>query len=291
VNHTFLTRRALVQLAAGGALSKTISPAAPVRLRYVVSTSMYGVNPITEIVPEVRKTGASYLDIWPKPQGNQRVQIDEMGLDNFISLLRRHNARVGVLSRYDLGPFKLRDEFPVAKKLGATTIVTGSQRSRDLSGEALKTAVKDFAEQMRTHAEEAQSSGVSIAVENHGGALLNTPDSLKWFAEFAPEKGLQIAFAPYHLEQKPAAIASLIEALGNRIGFLYVWQHGKEHEQLPGRGPLDFAPVVAALRKIRYAGWASIFMHSAVNGTAIRPTNAEVTAEIVRARKYIESLG
>jgi sugar phosphate isomerase/epimerase len=284
------TRRALAELAAGGTLAPMLAAAGPFRFRFAVSTSMYGVNPIAEIVPEVRKTGAEYLDVWPKPQGNQRAQIDEMGLDNFVTLLRQHKVRVGVLSRYDLGPFKLRDEFPVARKLGATTIVTGSRGPRDLSGEPLKTAVKAFVEQMRPHAAEAHAAGVAIAVENHGGALLHTPDSLKWFAEFAPDTGLKIALAPYHLEQNPAGIASLIEALNIRIGFLYAWQHGREHEQLPGRGPLDFAPIVAALRKIRYAGWTSVFMHSAVNGTPIRPTNAEVTEEIVRGRKYLDAL-
>lgn len=290
MNTNRITRRAFAGLAAAGAFARAADAAAPFRLRYVVSTSMYGGNPVSDIVPEVRKTGAEYLDIWPKPQGNQRAQIDEMGIEAFLSLLRRHKVRVGVLSRYDLGPFKLREEFAVAKKLGAATIVTGSRGQRDLTGAALKAAVKDFVDQMRPHAAEAADFGVAIAVENHGGALLNTPDSLKWFAEFAPEKGLEIALAPYHLEQDPAKLASLIETLGNRIGFLYVWQHGREHDQLPGRGPLDFAPVMGALRRIRYAGWASIFMHSAVNGTPIRPTNAEVTGEMVRARKYLEAL-
>ncbi len=250
---------------------------------------MYGTNPIADVVPEVRKTGAQHLDVWPKPQGNQRAQIDEMGLENFIALLRRHNVRAGVLSRYDLGPFKLHDEFAVAKRLGVTTIVTGSHGPRDLSGEQLKAAVKAFAGQMQPHAAEAHAAGVTIAVENHGGALLTAPDSLKWFAEFAPEKGLGIALAPYHLEQNPSGMGALIEALGNRIAFLYAWQHGREHDQLPGRGPLDFAPIVAALRKIRYTGWTSIFMHSAVNGVPIRSTNAGVTEEIVRARNYLGS--
>ena len=41
---------------------------------------MYGKMKLAEIVPEVRKTGAEYIDIWPLSHGNQREQITEMGI-------------------------------------------------------------------------------------------------------------------------------------------------------------------------------------------------------------------
>jgi sugar phosphate isomerase/epimerase len=31
--------------------------------------------------------------------------------------------------------------------------------------------------------------------------------------------------------------------------------------QLPGRGEMDFVPIVAALKKINYSGWTEVFMH------------------------------
>ena len=78
----------------------------------------------------------------------------------------------------------------------------------------------------------------------------------------------------------------------------YAWQHGKgsgklpkqdELLQMPGRGPLDFGPIVSALAQTSYAGFVSIFMHPFPRGIPILGTTAEVSAEINRARRYIES--
>jgi sugar phosphate isomerase/epimerase len=62
----------------------------------------------------------------------------------------------------------------------------------------------------------------------------------------------------------------------------------QELEQMPGRGKLDFAPLLAALKEIDYQGWTEIFMHPVPRGIPILPTAAEVTAEINRARRYLE---
>jgi len=58
--------------------------------------------------------------------------------------------------------------------------------------------------------------------------------------------------------------------------------------QLPGRGSLDFCPIIASLMRIKYKGWAEIFMHPVPRGIPIMPTAAEVTEEINRARRYLE---
>ena len=59
---------------------------------------------------------------------------------------------------------------------------------------------------------------------------------------------------------------------------------------MPGRGSLDFAPLMAALRDIRYQGWTEIFMHPYPRGIAIMDSTDEVTAEIIRSKHYLESL-
>ena len=45
------------------------------RLNYILSSCMYGTLPLGTIVPEVSKTGAEQLDIWPRVHGNQREQL------------------------------------------------------------------------------------------------------------------------------------------------------------------------------------------------------------------------
>ena len=59
--------------------------------------------------------------------------------------------------------------------------------------------------------------------------------------------------------------------------------------QMPGRGALDFRPILAALEKINYQGWTEIFMHPFPRGIPIQETVPKVTAEINRARKYLDT--
>ena len=66
----------------------------------------------------------------------------------------------------------------------------------------------------------------------------------------------------------------------------------KEQElmQMPGRGDLDFTPILSALKKINFAGWTEIFMHPVPRGIPILETTADVTNEINRARHYLDEL-
>ena len=65
----------------------------------------------------------------------------------------------------------------------------------------------------------------------------------------------------------------------------------KEQEllQMPGRGELSFQPLVEALRQIEYRGFTEIFMHPVPRGIPILPTAQEVTQEVNRSRRYLES--
>ena len=124
--------------------------------------------------------------------------------------------------------------------------------------------------------------------------------SMKWLIDFTRSPHLGIALAPYHLPDDAGLVAQLIEDLGEGLALFYAWQHGmgcheklpKEQEllQMPGRGELDFTPLLAALEKIEYSGWTEIFMHPVPRGIPILDTAAEVTAEIQRAQKYLEEL-
>lgn len=264
---------------------------------------MYGRLPLSAILPEVRKAGAEFIDIWPRPHGDQREQMDRMGLDAFQDLLAQHDVRVGVLSHYDLTPFGLRDEMGIARKVRAGTIITGGSGPKNLTGQELKAAVQVFAERMKPQLEAAETAGVTIGIENHGNNLIDSPDSLRWLVEFAPSMNLGIALAPYHLEVLGCTatdMAALVEDLGERIVMFYAWQHGmgcmkklpKEQEllQMPGRGNLDFVPLVRALKKIDYRGFTEVFMHPVPRGIPILDTAPQVTAEINRARTYLANM-
>ncbi|MBI5396241.1 MAG: sugar phosphate isomerase/epimerase [Verrucomicrobia bacterium] len=267
------------------------------RLRYILSSSLYGTLPLDVILPEVRKTGADSIDVWPLKHGNQREQVAEMGDEKFAALLKQHNVKLGCSTRYDLGPFGLGPEIEWGRKFGAKLIITGSGGSGKLAGDDLKRALKEFVEKMKPHVEKATEAGIVIGIENHGNCMLASPDSVRWLAEFSPSPNLGIALAPYHLPQEPALLAELIETMGPKLALFYAWEHGKgcmtkmpkdeEMMQLPGRGTLDFKPIVAALRKINYRGWTSVFMHPTPRGIPILPTAGEVTAAVNATRKHL----
>lgn len=267
------------------------------RPNYLLGSCMYGYTPVAEILPEVAKTGATAIDIWPKSHGNQREQLDEMGEQKFAALLKRHDVSLGCITQYKLGPFGLRDEMRLAQRLGCKTMVTGGKGPKGLKGSELKSAVGVFLEAMKPHLEVAEETGVTIAIENHANNLIESSDSLKWLAELAPSQNLGIALAPYHLPQDPESLSELIGVLGPRLAVFYAWQHGmgcmtklpKEQEllQMPGRGELDFGPILNALVEIDYRGWTEIFMHPVPRGIPILETTAAVTAEINRSREYL----
>jgi len=265
------------------------------RLNYILASPMYGEMPLAEVLPEVKKTGAQCIDIWPRRHANHREQVEEMGHDRFMAMLKDHDVGLGMITRYDLGPYKLQDEMRVLKKFGGRVMVTGAKNAE---GKTLRDRVKAFVESLRPHVAVAEELGVAIGIENHGHSLIHSPDSIKYFSEFAKSKHLGIALAPYHLPQEEDVIAKAITDLGESLVHFQGWQHGmgcmkklpKEQEllQMPGRGPLDFTPVLKALKEINYQRCTEIFMHPVPRGIPILETAAAVTEEINQARKYLE---
>lgn len=259
---------------------------------------MYGKLPLAEIVGEVHKIGAEWIDLWPEHHANQREQMEEMGHDKLVDLLQEHKVTLGMTTRYDLGPLGLDDEVRVLQKFGGSLVVTGSKGPKNVTGAEAKTAVKEFVEQMKPHVELAEECGVTIGIENHANALIASVDSIRYLGEASRSPHLGIALAPYHLPQDEKLLARLIEELGPKLVHFYAWQHGQgcmtklpkeqELEQLPGRGSLDFRPIVAALKKIGYARWVEIFMHPVPRGIPIMETLAAVTDEINVARGYLD---
>jgi sugar phosphate isomerase/epimerase len=261
---------------------------------------MYGEMPLEVILPEVRKTGAEAIDIWCRVHGNQREQITEMGDAAFKELLARHRVKLGVSTRYPLGPTGLQDEMRWMRQFGGGIIVTGSKGPREPEGAAAKAAVREFLELMKPHLAVAEETGVVIAVENHDKQLLYHPDSLRYFAELNRSRHLGVAFAPHHLHPWTDQIPALLRDLGAaQIPFMYFQEHSAgirervpkeiEMRQMPGfGGGLDYRPIVRALRDIRYTGYVEIFMHPTPRGIPILPTVGEITGAINRSRDYVE---
>jgi sugar phosphate isomerase/epimerase len=272
------------------------------RLRYVLSTSIYGTMPIADILEQVQPAACDGLDIWAGRWGNQREQIEAMGAERFAAMLREAGARVCCFTCMDTGMLKAEVPLRLMHGLGGDTVVAllpgGGAPARELRGEPLRQAVRAIAEKLKPIAAVALQRGVKLAIENHSGGLLATPESLVMLMDAIPDRHVGLAFAPYHLPQDPALLGRLVGELGERVLYFYAWQHGdgsgelppeRQRQQLPGRGPLDFKPMLAALRRNNFSGWTSIFMHPTPRGAPIHPTAAEVTKELNRARAFLEA--
>lgn len=300
------TRREICRMAAAGTLLGWGAHGAAddaersFSLRYILASSMYGTARLEEILPQAAKTGATHIDIWPRVHADQREQIEAMGHDRFSELLQKYNVRMGMSTCYTLGPLRLQDEMRFVKKFGGSLLISGSVGPQNVAGADCKRAVRQFVEKMKPHTARAEELGLVIGIENHAHALINSPESLRYLAELSDSPSLGIALAPYHLPQDPPQLARLIEDIGPKLVHFYAWQHGRgclkklpkaeELEQMPGRGSLDFGPLLAALKKIHYNRWTEIFMHPVPRGIPILASIAEVTAEINRARRYLDGL-
>jgi sugar phosphate isomerase/epimerase len=303
-----LNRREFIQSAAGITGSAILSDhpgkwlaseQKPWKLNFMISSCLYGYMDIETILAEVRRNGAMAIDIWPKIHGNQREQLDEMGEAKFLQLLKKYKTSLGCFTQFKLGPFALEEEINLAQRLGAKMIVTGAKGEKGLTGDALRNEVQKFARNLQPTLELADQHGIVIAIENHSSTVIHTPDSIKWFLDMVPHKNAGIAFAPYHLQFTAKEMAALLRHVGQRLSLFYAWQHGKgstgnmskadELMQLPGKGPLDFTPLLAELKAMNYRGWTEIFMHSFPRGEALAPTAAEVTAHLNASRKYLET--
>lgn len=294
-------RRFLQSLSALAAAPAFAADVSPWKLNYMLASSMYGSLPLAEILPEVKKTGATGIELWPKKHGTQREEMDAIGHDKFAEMLKEQGLTFGGTTRYDLGPFKLTDEIGIVKKLGGSFIVVGGAGDYKVTPEQLKLNVKAFVEKMKPHAALAAENGVTIGIENHVNNLIDTPDSLRWLADgIRSIPGIGIAFAPYHLPQEAALQADLIEHIDQKMTLFYAWEHGmgcmkpmpkeEEIQQMPGRGTFNWTPLLQALRAINFTGPTEIFMHPTPRGIPIMPTAAETTAEIVRAKNHLDNL-
>jgi len=273
------------------------------QFNYVLSSAMFGDMPLDSVLAEVSKTGCGSVDIWRKVHATHREQIDEMGDDAFQALLKKHETEMSASTCYPLGPFKQDDEMRwVKKNRGRITVCgSGGMGEKDPVGAEAKKQVEAFFEKLKPHYELAEELGVTMAIENHKNSMLSSPDSIRYFVEMNPSSNVGIAFAPHHLYDAVDEIPQLIRDCGNEnIPFFYFQEFHpsskqkmpKEEElkQMPGFGSLDYAPIVAALKEIKYDGLSEIFMHPVPRGIPVLDTPEEISEVINKSRDYLTKL-
>jgi sugar phosphate isomerase/epimerase len=121
--------------------------------------------------------------------------------------------------------------------------------------------MRGFIEQLKPQVELAEKHNSYLAIENHGHALLDSPDSFKAFVDINKSPRLGIALAPYHVQARKDSVEEIIAIAGNQLFYFYAWQLAPDVGQLPGHGPTDFTPWLAALAKINYRWYVNPFLH------------------------------
>jgi sugar phosphate isomerase/epimerase len=167
-------------------------------------------------------------------------------------------------------------------KAGGGVAIQGS--APPCKPEELRAKMKSFLESLKPLAELAEKNNSWLAIENHGQALLDSLDSLKAFVELNRSPRLGIALAPYHLQAIGASVEEAIRICDEQLFFFYAWQKQPDLGQLPGHGPTDFKPWLAALAKAGYRWYVNPFMHGHVAPEAM-------AAALAKSRDYLQRQG
>ncbi|MEM6364604.1 MAG: TIM barrel protein, partial [Planctomycetota bacterium] len=241
--------------------------------------------------------------LWPRVHGSQREQVDEMGMAQFQSMCDEYDVRVACLSQYKLGAFGLADEIVVASQLDCPRIVVHAGGRPGKTWPETRDAIKRFVAQSQKTIELAGEHKVRIVVENHGSTMLDSFDAIDCFLDHIEHPNLRLALAPAHLSSRSESselaesVARLIHRAGPRLDLFYAWQHGdgfrkalpmtRQRQQLPGTGPLDFAPAMKALAATRFTGVIEVMMHPTPRGIPIAPSITGVTDAIDQSHQYL----
>ena len=259
--------------------------ASPWRLRLAFSSVMLAELPIEEVCARAAKYGFEEIDIWC-PFDNCKHLADvvaRLGPDGLKELLAKHKLTLASFTTYTTAQeavgFPAYAEF--IGKFGGGLVVRESQYT-EVKPQELTATMRAFFEQLKPQIDKAAATKVRLAIENHGSALLSTPDSFKAFVDLNPApQHVGLAIAPFHLQNLKASVEDVIRTAGSQLHFFYAWQSADGINQLPGHGPADFVPWLKALANINYQGVVNPFMHG-------HSTPQELSVGIVKACAYLK---
>ncbi len=252
-------------------------PASPWTMRLSTSSIHYMSLPIEQACQRIAALGFEAIDIWSPHAGCPHLDDarDRLGPDGLKRVLEQNRLKPYAWSVYAGGFAKYADFIGA---MGGGVAVRGN--TRRYPPEEMTARMKEFVEGLKPELELAEKHNVHLAIENHSGQLMNSLDSLKAFMDFARHPRLGIALAPYHLQRIEASVEEAIAICGPRLLFFYAWQAQPGIGQLPGIGPTDFTPWLAALAKAKYRWYVNPFMHG-------EPEPDEMTDALRTSREYL----
>jgi len=255
-----VTRVPLAAAVAPSALTASMAGAAEARwkMKLSCSTIAFSSLPIEKACQRIAALGFEGVDVWSAHAGCPHLDdvLNRLGPDGLKQVLAENKLKLYTFSVYSGGYAKYAE---LLGKCGGGVAVRGSTRRSD--PKQLDANTKKFLESLKPLVELAEKYDSYLAIENHGGALLNTLDSFKAFVDNNKHPRLGIALAPYHVQGQKQSVEEAIKICGKQLFFFYAWQRSRGTGQLPGIGPTDCTPWIAALAEAGYKWYVNPFMH------------------------------
>ncbi len=288
MDHT-IGRRGFLRLmgaVAGSRIVRAESPgdvprpanASPWPMRLSTSSIHFMELPIEKACEKIAKLGFEAIDIWSAHEGCPHLDdvASRLGPEGLKQVLAGYKLKLYAFSVYQ-GGYERYAEF--LGKAGGGVAIQGS--AAPCKPEELTGRMRQFIDSLKPSIELAEKHNSYLAIENHGQALLDSPDALKAFVDANTSPRLGIALAPYHLQVLKASVPEAIRICGQQLFFFYAWQNLPGVKQLPGVGSTDMTPWIRALAQIRYRGYVNPFMHE-------HPGTDITVANLAIARDYLK---
>lgn len=250
------------------------------RLRLSTSSIQFMSLPIEAACERIAALGFEAIDIWSAHEGCPHLDdvAKRLGPDGLRELLAKHRLKLYAFSVYAGGCAKYAE---LLGKAGGGVAIQGS--AAPCPPNELSAKMRAFLEGLKPLVDLAAQNNSCLAIENHGQALLDSLDSFKAFVDLNKSPRLGLALAPYHLQSIKASVEEAIGICGPQLFFFYAWQNQPGVGQLPGHGPADFKPWLAALAKANYKWYVNPFMHG-------HPEPEAMSAALAKARDYLRSV-
>ncbi|MCY2991637.1 MAG: sugar phosphate isomerase/epimerase [Planctomycetota bacterium] len=248
------------------------------KLRLSTSSIHYLHLPIEQACQRIAKLGYEAIDIWSAHAGCPHLDdvAKRLGAEGLKQVLEANRLKLFAFSVYAGGYPKYAE---LLGQMGGGVAIQGS--AGPCAPAELTTRMRSFLESLKPQVELAEKYNSYLAIENHGHALLDSLDSFKAFVELNRSPRLGLALAPYHLQAAKVSVEDTIGVCGQQLFFFYAWQLADGAQQLPGHGPTDFKPWVAALAKAKYRWYVNPFMHGDIEPDAM-------SEALAKSREYLQ---
>lgn len=261
-------------------------------MRLAFSTNAYMRFPFAEAAARIRSFGYDGLELmadvphaWPagllegtKAELRSALKQNHLELSNVNAFMM--NAIKDYRQPYWYPSFIEPDEgyrrvridhtqraLDLCAELGAPHITT-EPGGPIAPGQTRADALNVFVEALKPLAEHAHKVGVMLLIEPEPGLLIETTDQYLEVAERlnAPSIGLNfdVGHAFCMSEDLPVQVAKMAKHT-RHYHFEDIAATRVHHHLVPGMGVIDFAAVIAAIKKTGYDGWLTVELYPSVD--------------------------